>query len=335
MNQHLKKLKDIKAKACVTIILNTHRTHPDNLQDGILLKNLQKEAEARLLDAFDKRFAQPIIDRISTIADGLNHDYNLDSLVIFANENMADFVRLPIAVEDRVVLDQTFATRDLVRAMHQTESYYVLVLSRDKTRLIEATSDKVVGEVTQGVFPIHNRHWTTDKLEQSMKDGSDNLIEEYFNRVDKALKVIRSQNPLPVLLATEERNVQHYLKVADDKSILIGQLHGNYVEDKAHHLVEQAWPVVLAESQTRNEARIAELKQAVSTGKFLSDFNDIWSAVNSGQAKTLFATRNYFQPAILKADNSLEIVAAERAVEFAVVDDIFHAAAVDPEAQSA
>jgi hypothetical protein len=51
--QKLQALATEKNTPCVSILLNTHRTHPDNVQDVILLKNLLKEAEERVLNEFE------------------------------------------------------------------------------------------------------------------------------------------------------------------------------------------------------------------------------------------------------------------------------------------
>jgi len=45
MNPLLKKVKDIYVEGCVSIIMNTHRTKPNNQKDLINLKNLIKNAE--------------------------------------------------------------------------------------------------------------------------------------------------------------------------------------------------------------------------------------------------------------------------------------------------
>jgi len=44
LKEKLKQLTDEKGNLCVTISLNTHRTHPENAQDEILLKNLIKQS---------------------------------------------------------------------------------------------------------------------------------------------------------------------------------------------------------------------------------------------------------------------------------------------------
>lgn len=48
LRQKLEVLATEKNTPCVTISLNTHRTHPDNAQDVILLKNLKKKPKKDL-----------------------------------------------------------------------------------------------------------------------------------------------------------------------------------------------------------------------------------------------------------------------------------------------
>jgi len=320
MDSLLKRIKNINTEACVTIILNTHRTHPDNEKDPLLLKNLIKTAEERLNNDYDKRFATGIIQKLNTLADSIDHQFNLESLVLFVNPDMAEYTRLPIAVEDRAVIDKTFATRDLVRALHQEAAYYVLVLSRQSARLIEAFNDKVVQEM-KGDFPISNNLYTTDKVKMTNGQGMDNLIEEFFNRVDKQVQEAIKDNPLPILLATEDRNVDHYTKVADQKHNIIGHINRPRADEKPHLIVPDAWEVVKVITQEKKAARITELHAAVSSGKFLSDINEIWNAIQHGRGKTLFVKRGYFQPALL-AGNEVILVDHFEKDQKDVVDDI-------------
>lgn len=62
IKEKLEKLATEKNAPCVTISLNTHRTHPDNLQDVIELKNFLKEAEARVIDEYGKRPAAEVLE---------------------------------------------------------------------------------------------------------------------------------------------------------------------------------------------------------------------------------------------------------------------------------
>ncbi|HEY5370099.1 MAG TPA: hypothetical protein VIJ75_14045 [Hanamia sp.] len=320
MNTTLKKIKNITSDCCVTIILQTHRTTPDNEKDSIVLKNLVKETESRLRAEYEKSIVTNMMARINKLAESINHRHNKESLILFVNENTAEYIRLPITVENRVTIDKTFATRDLVRALHRETSYYILVLSRDKARLIKAFNDKAVDEIEDG-FPMINTDLNpVQRSEAAIGSRQTNLLREFFNRVDKQLNKVQKENPLPVIICTEESNYPEYLKVADRKEIIAGNCYGNKMNEKAHHIVEAVWPIVKKLNVERNNQRMSELKKAVNSRNFLIDFNEIWQAVNDGRGKTLFVKQGYFQPAKLE-NNHIELVSIEN-VENANVDDI-------------
>lgn len=320
MNTTLKRLKDITSECCATIILQTHRTLPDNEKDPIVLKNLIKEAETRLQATCERSLVRVVINKLNTLAEKIDHRHNLESLILFASEDIAEYTRLPITVDNRVVVDKTFATRDLVRALHQESSYYVLVLSRDKARLIEALNDKVTAEIEKG-FPMVNTDLNpVQRAESAIGSRQTNLLLEFFNRVDKQLNEIQSDTPLQVIICTEESNYPEYLRIADRKEMIAGKLNGNRMHEKPHHIINSAWPVIKQLVKEKNEQRLAELHVAVNSQNFLTDFNEIWQAVNGGRGKTLFVKKGYFQPARLE-NNSIELVTDENSAN-ANVDDI-------------
>ncbi len=298
----LNKVKSIYAEACVSIIFNTHRTKPSYQKDEINLKNYVNEIEKKLSDKYSKKFVLPIMKNLNKVVASINHSFNLESMIIYANSDFSEYTRLPIEVEDRVVIDYSFATRDLIRAMHSESAYYVLVLSRQKARLIEAYGDKVVKELT-GEFVMTNFLFTTDKSKLSTNKGQDNLIEEFFNRVDKNVMLAIKNHNLPILLVTETRNFFHYKKIADKKEFIIGHINGNKDKETARNIISDAWQVMLPLIKEKNALRIKELEKAVSEGKFLSDTNEIWNAIQHGKGRTLFVKKGYFQPVIIQGNH--------------------------------
>lgn len=321
MNMMLRRLKNIISENAITIILNTHRTLPDNQKDSLLLKNLIKEAETRLLAETNKQNAQVLIQRLRDLEETIDHRQNLESLILFVNENTAEYVRLPIAVEDRVIIDKTFATRDLIRAMHMEASYLVLVLSQQKARLIKASNDKVIQEFGDP-FPIENTQMV-NRAELSNASRLTNLISEFYNQVDKEVNHLRKENQLPVLICSETSQYHEYLKVADEKNSIYDQcLSGNHENAKAHHIVTEAWEIVKKYVIEKNNARKAELQKAISSGKFLSDTNEIWQGIQQGSVQTIFIEEGNFQPAKW-IDGHITYVSPEMRNGKSVVDDIY------------
>ncbi|WP_246125951.1 AOC03_06830 family ribosome hibernation factor [Bizionia myxarmorum] len=323
MNTTLKKLKNIHSENCITIIMNSHRTNPDALKDAITLKNHIKEVETRLLADTTKRNATGLLEKLNALVEQIDHSHNLDSLLLFVNDDVAEYTRLPIKVTDRVVIDDSFATRDLVRAMHAEAHYYVLVLSQENSRLIEALNDKVVQEF-KAPFPMENKQFfTRNKAESAVASRESSLIAEYFNQVDKAVNTIRKENPLPVLICSLEENYAEYLKIADEKhSILNTYLNKNRISEKDHAIVTEAWKLVKSHNSELNSNRKTELLKAVSDNKFLSDTNEIWKAIKDGKIQTLFIEQGLFQPAIMD-DDEISYVTEDHRTDKNVIDDIF------------
>lgn len=322
MKSKLNELKSIIAENCITIILNTHRTAPDNQKDKIVLKNLITEAENRLTESTDKRVATNLVERLKELEASIDHSHNLESLILFVNQEVSEIVRLPMKVEDRVIIGDTFATRDLMRAIHTNSQYYVLVLSQEKSRLIEAFNDEVIKEV-KGEFPFKNNQFhTTNWVDKSNATRKDNLVAEYFNQVDKAVNEVRKQTGLPVLICSEESNYNDYLKIADEKNTIFQTfLNGNRVENKDHEIVKEAWSIMKEYLVNRNDTRIVALDKAVGSGKFLSDLNEIWKAIKDGKIQTVFVEQGLFKPALL-IDDEIEIVSEDKSDDNNYVDDI-------------
>ena len=86
--------------------------------------------------------------------------------------------------------------------------------------------------------------------------------------------------------------------MTDKKDLIIGQINRNRDDEKAHHIVHDAWKVISETIKEKNADRIAELKKSITfSGKFLSDFNEIWTAIREGRGKTLFIKHGFYPPA--------------------------------------
>lgn len=106
MGIKLKELKNIISENCVTIILNTHRTSPDNNKDSLTLKNLIKEAEARLFASEDKREAKLLVERLKDLASEKTNFYKTKCL---AHKNRLNYVSYTTLTQPNYVMVKTLS----------------------------------------------------------------------------------------------------------------------------------------------------------------------------------------------------------------------------------
>ncbi|MEQ9063834.1 MAG: hypothetical protein RIE58_06635 [Vicingaceae bacterium] len=302
MNEVLNQARNIHKVGCVSIVLNTHRSSPENRQDPIRLKNLLHEAEKRIAKEVEAAIAKNIVKNLKALVNSIDHSKNLDSLILFANADHSSYTTLPVKVEDRVVLDRTFATRDLTRAMRRARSFFALVLSKQEARFLMGLNDQLVHEY-KGNFPMKNDVFTTDALKISMSKNQDHLLEEFFNRVDKEVKSLIGSSKVPVVLATVKRNADHFLKMADHKKGYPIELTGNYNKEPLNKVIQSAWPLVKAYFVEQDRLKIEILKKASSAGDVLTDLNEIWQAIQTQKGQYLFVQKDFFQTAIKEGMN--------------------------------
>jgi hypothetical protein len=71
-----------------------HPQNPsDNAQDLILLKNLLKEAEERVIQEFGKRPVPSLLEKLSSIENEIDVNYNLDSLHIYLSNDTKEVIK--------------------------------------------------------------------------------------------------------------------------------------------------------------------------------------------------------------------------------------------------
>ncbi|WP_367106713.1 hypothetical protein [uncultured Psychrobacter sp.] len=325
MKATLKSLRETKADPAVSIFVKTHREHPANDQDPIALKNQLKVAEERLTNEYDKHIAATIMEGIHAKTDELNHNYNLDTLAIFASTDDVQIIRMPLDTTERVVISDSFATRDLVRDMASAVHFYAVVITRDMARLIEASNDRVVKELDTDdniqnnmeniPFPIENNglYTTGDGGSDRSSNNESSHLKEFFNQVDKSVQELWGEHKMPLVIVGDAKNVGYYKEVCDRPDNIIGTVTNvTQLEDgSAQHIIDGVQEAVEAYRSSLHEAALGEIDRARGVQMLRTDLQEVYRGAFQGAGETLYVRRGYMQPA--KID--------EKAQTLTVVDD--------------
>src|SRR5262249_22763445 len=145
----------------------------------------------------------------------------------------------------RAMIDETFATRDLVYAFNRASPYRVLVLSHN-TRLYDAWT--TVLDEHRKPFPMaHRGPGGATKLPggQGINRSAvrDEAHRKFFRSVDDAVAALQKSNPLPLVLVGVERNLAFYQEVTRQAGVLVGMLAGNHERTAPSALGKLVWPV--------------------------------------------------------------------------------------------
>lgn len=322
LKDQLTKIAGFKENPSVTISLNTHRTHPDNQQDEIVLKNLISEAQERLLKEFNKREIDPLLSKLDNLHSEINFNYNLDSLHIFLSNDFKEIVKStwPTSV-DQVEVDETFAIRQLIKDFNRSEEYLLLKLTQNDIHLYEVLNNGITREISNDTFPFNNGNQQINHSDTGFNENMiENRIKELFNRIDKAVVNVHNETDLPVVVIASDQNYRILQEVADRNTIYIGWASIDNNKTKEHELAEQAWEVVKELQFERRTEAIGELKAGISKGLVLTDLEEIYRAAIDGRGELLIVHTDYYQAVKFDSDRTFDLV--EDPTEPGVLDDV-------------
>jgi hypothetical protein len=296
----------------VTITLPTHRVWPDNQQDRIRVKNLVTDATNRLLGEFSKRELEPLLTRLDDLVAGIDFNYTLDGLVLAVNRDMAREYVLPFLLEERVVVDETFFTRDLVRALARTRRYWVLALSEQHTRLYAATREHL-HEVTSGGFPMVHAGPGGDAplpggLGVNTSSYRDNRHRAFFRDVDRSYYAfVADDDPLPLALAGIDRYQAFFREVSSRPGDIVASISGNVDHLSAHDLGRLIWPPVRDAFRSRNRLVLEDVEAAAGQHRLVSTLGEAWHQSVLGRGGLLVVEEGYHEPARINDRGMLDL----------------------------
>lgn len=321
-NEKLERLISEKSNPCVTLTMNTHRTHPDNALDIISLKKLCTEAETLLISRFGHRPIASILEKIKQIPSEVDVNYNLDSLQIFLSNSTNEIIKSTWqTVEDKVYIGDAFNVGSLIKSYSARVNYLILVLSQSGASVFEALNDAVTDEILNDDFPFaENPHFNTEPEKISDPKSADNMVREFLNKVDKALVRVHNQTNLFCVVICTEGNYSRLLQVADQPHIYMGHANIDYNNQAPHQVAAQAWEIMSEQQVKREKRAVEEMKEAAGHNKVITDLHEIYTAAKEGRAELLITHSSFCQPVKMKNEFSFDLVTDVNQPD--VIDDI-------------
>lgn len=303
-------LQSMRSDPSISIVANTDPGPRLNGQDTATLRSLVNQARRRLA-VEGCTHAEALLDALSAmITEALGQPADR-AIVLFVNRAYSCWATLPVSVIDRCVIDPTFATRDLVRALHHTLRHTVLLLSTEQARLLHGHGATLT---PSGAFPIHRR--VTGKN----RDRTVERPNDFVRRVDRALGAALKLNPTPLVLAAAEPTASTFRNLSRNTARLAGTVKGNHLTTPTEVLVDLIRPVLRDYLTSRGEDALRHVERRARTGRVLRDIDSAWLAARWERPEMLVVEEHYYYPARLD-DSGDTLTPADDVDHPDVIDD--------------
>lgn len=257
----------------------------------------------RLLGDVDAPTTVEVMERLQGLLGELLDEPARRSVALFASPSTSMAHQLDIEVRERTVVDDTFATRDLLDGVRRTVSFVAATVSDQRVQVLEGGGDLVSSVTGRGV-PLERLPDETDAC---------------WERRTVALLRRVGSGPRPLVLFGAGRRVATLVRAGGVEPAAV--ILGNHDRTPWATLVELARPALAEWAGTRDATALHRLDQARSRRRFASGLDEVWSLALESRIELLVVERNFAVP--VRADGAHLVPVDPDEIEAPdVVDDL-------------
>ncbi len=354
----LKSLTAVNSGPCITIFMPTSISGRDGLQDPVRLKNLVKQAEEKLVNqgvrAPDaKELLKPARELPS---NEIYWQRRNKGLAVFVARDQFHSYRVPLELDESVIVDRRFHVKPLLPLLTGDGRYFILAVSQNKPRLLEATRYGVeeleVNALPGSMKQALNYDWTARGPtphsgapgpgkqtgvfhgQGGERDTSKDDLAQYFRMIDASLHATLREERAPLLLAGVDFLLPIYREVCTYSHLSDKVLSGNCDHVSPKELHDRTWPLMQPHFDKAREDAAAKYRHLMGTGTTAGDVEHVVSAAYQGRVESLFVDYHAHQwgtydPATYKVEVHAEAQPGDDdLLDFAAVQTLLHRGAV-------
>ncbi len=306
-------LLSITEGPCISLYMPTHLSHPENIKDKILYKNLVKQVKESLTEKYPTAEIQSLLEPFEALAsDGDFWNHTSDGLGILSSPDFFEVVRLQLPVEERVIVANTFHTKPLRYVLQSEDRYQVLALTVNDVHLFEGNRHSLFETDLPDDFPktitealgeeLTEKHSTVASYggvggeSNDMHHGQGGKKEEVDNDAERFFRVVAGAvydryskpNSLPLILAALPEHHSLFNRVNKNPFLLPKGIEINPQSVSIEKLAQLSWEVIKPEYLKKLEELVGKFNQAKSSGLGSDNIDEVTEAAQAGRVETLF-----------------------------------------------
>lgn len=274
-----------------------------------------EQAEEELAESVGGDRVDQILDPFREYLEGAQDfwTYQADGLAAFASPELHRTYRLPVSLDDLVVVAPTFHTRPLMEYLQAPDRYWVLSISQKKVRLWQGTRSGLTPVDLAGVprslqealgyeFERDELQFHSPKKQGTGKasktgaifhghgvgqDDAKPELKRFFRKVDEGVRELLADEIGPVILAAVDYYHPLYHEVSRLDNLTGEGVTGNVSNWDASRLHEAAWPIVRETVLGKIDGALQLWESAYSNGKGEPDLASVARLAVAGRIRLL------------------------------------------------
>ncbi len=294
LQEKLVELLRVKEDPAVSIILNNDAPSARNEKFKVALKDAIKEAVKKLEESgYDKRIVRSLEDKMNKLEEKVFYENISKALVMFVSPNYEDVLDIPFPVQNKVIVDNSFEIRDLLRTVNRLFQYDVILLSKKKTRFFNAFHDTLI-EVNSSDIPEGMEYYLENKINQKEDPGKQEseAMRLYVLDVDKFLRVYTDMYT-PLIVMGDKKLVSYFKNNSKRPAKILDEIYGSYDDSRLSEIQKKVVEKLNEYISKRDDELLERVQPDIDRYSYVSGIQESWEVAAMKEARIMLVEQGY------------------------------------------
>ncbi len=273
-----------------------------NLQTEIKhsLKIAADKVERELTTNFSEEISSLVMKKLRNIINDIKLDTNKKSIAIYVSPVFEKVLYLDIAVEEKIIVDESFEIRDLIYSKKQLNKYLVLLLSGKEIKIYLGNSTtfiRILSHTPESVNAYVNEPTERVANFSDTSEYKEVLMEKFLHHIDHELSEILNVYHLPLFVLGAERISGHFKNISKHAETVAEYIHGNYENTSLQELKELLKPHINQLKIDNQKKILNQLEEAAGSKKLVFGMKEVWHEAMNLKGRLLVVEKNYMYAA--------------------------------------
>ena len=264
---------------------------------SLRLKNVVGRVEMDLLANYSLELVTMMMQKLKMLLNKLNYSTHKKSLAIYLSPVFEKVLYLDLPVEEKVMVDESFEIRDLIRSKKQSRQFLLLMVSAKGSKIFLGDSKTLVR--IQSASPasvIASWNYSSERVANftDSPQRREILLEKFLHQVDNVLSLILHAYHLPVMVIGSKRVVGHFNKITKHKNSVIENIYGNYESANCAELNQIITPFLSDWRKVTETILLHRIDEAAGNHRLVSGIEDVWKEAIQRKGSLLVVEENCF-----------------------------------------
>ncbi len=252
--------------------------------------------------------ARPVLKKLQHVIKELNYHTYKKSVAIFVSPLIEKVYYLDIAVEEKIIIDDSFEIRDLVYSKKQIHKYLLAVLSSKWTKVYLGNSSHFIPIILN--VPDNIAAFIHDTAEKVTNFSDANkqkeiLLDKFLQHSDNGLHLLLQAYKLPLFVMGTVETIGHFKALTNNAKHVVEYIPGNF-EDKTEPELHQVMQHYVADwKKIIQNDLLKQIDDAISHKRLFVGIDAVWMAASHKKGRLLVVEKNFIYLADKSADAAI------------------------------